>query len=478
MYAPDLNRVLVQGTLSPDPFEERQLQANPYTGQPLQSDIRALVYLAGDLMQAQDRASLVAWVRKNVRKALDHGAGCFVCAIAGQENLAKQTLDVSEETRPAEVVSAKPAEIAQRCLRWNPGPAPKVGLTVQSSDALEPDTELLLKRAFRDFDEITLKRLTGGRSAVEGVWRVDAKANDLELRSPFVVKCGPRISIDKQVNTYRDVVADRVPYRGCAPLCLERSVSGFSKRLSVSRFVEDAKRLDEIILDPNHPNVESLIGKIYEGPLHRWRSTTVWRQINFTGAFLGSDPLRYFGYGVAQARRKLAAQKVSTSTLRANLKRLKAVPRTSAPICRSHDDLNFRNVFVASEGGEIILIDFTRAVEKPLSMDVARMDVGFAFDDELNNYHRISDDILINYFTGDLFSISLPHLVSGRGAKSRLTAIEALRRRILKEADALSYDPRVEYKIAIIAGLLYEAKRGTSLSPLAYSCADQLVSTL
>jgi hypothetical protein len=53
-----------------------------------------------------------------------------------------------------------------------------------------------------------------------------------------------------------------------------------------------------------------------------------------------------------------------------------------------------------------------------------------------------------------------------------------LRHRILIEATAQDYDVNAEYKIAIIAGLLYEAKRRTKWSATAYRCADALASTL
>lgn len=478
MFAPEINLVLVQGQLAWKPFSLRQLQVRRYTGQNLPSSTRALVFVAGDLVQAPDRAKLVSWVRKNIRNALDHGACCIVAARDGQRNLAKQTLAFNDETRPAYVTSKDAHVIAQQCLRWNPGPFPKSELNILCSDALEPDTQLLLKRAFHDFDEIRLERLTGGRSAVSGIWRVDARSADKELRSPFVAKCGARESIDKQVNTYRDVVADRVPYRGCAPLCLERSAAGFSKRLSVSRFVEDADRLDELLINPDHQNVDALIGRIYSGPLRRWRSVVVRRTVSIAWQFMPKNVLKQYDRGVDAARRKLRAANVSSKTLRSLLKQLTSIPLMNVPICRAHDDLNFRNVFVAKGGSEIILIDFTRAVEKPLSMDVARMDVGFAFDDELNKLQPIADDVLLEYFTGDLFAISLPHVVSGKAARARLAAIEALRRHILAEADNHNYDPRVEYKVAIISGLIYEAKRRTKWSPLAYRCADQLVSTL
>lgn len=477
MFAPEINTVLILGQLDSEPFSRRQLQAREQIPE-LPSSTRAVIFVAGDLVQDANRAALVRWARTNARKALDHGALCLVAALPQQQNLASQTLGVSEETQRTQVTSNDPEAVAQACLRWNPGPFPKQSLTIKCADSLDADTTLLLKRAFYDFDEIELEPLTGGRSAITGIWRVEARSNDRELRSPFVAKCGPRQSIDKQVNTYRDVVADRVPYRGCAPLCLDRSAAGFSKRLSVSRFVEDAHRLDDLVIDPACKNVDDLIAAIYSGPLRRWRSVIARRQVRLVWQFLPRDVVKRFGPGVTAARRRLKTKKIETPSLSAVINSLKSIPIMDVPVCRAHDDLNFRNVFVARGGNEIILIDFTRAIEKPLSMDVARMDVGFAFDDELNAKQPISDDILLEYFTGDLFAISLPHVVSGKGARSRLAAIEALRRHILAESDEHGYDPRVEYQVAVISGLLYEAKRNTPWSSVAYRCASQLALSL
>ena len=106
------------------------------------------------------------------------------------------------------------------------------------------------------------------------------------------------------------------------------------------------------------------------------------------------------------------------------------------------------------------------------------MDVGLAFDDELNAEQPIDDEVLEAYYAGNPFSISLLHVVKGRSARTRLAAVEALRHRMLVEASALQYDPTVEYKIALVAGLLYEAKRRTKQSAAAYRCADALVATL
>jgi hypothetical protein len=160
------------------------------------------------------------------------------------------------------------------------------------------------------------------------------------------------------------------------------------------------------------------------------------------------------------------------------LRVLRLIPEMAVPVCRAHDDLNFRNVFVAHGPGDVVLIDFTRASIRPLSRDIARLDVGLAFDPELNSAQALPDDVLQDFFAHDLFAISLAHVVAGDSAGPRLRAIQTLRRRMIVEARSVGYDPALEYRVAVITELLYQAKRANHWGRLAYRCAEALVRTL
>lgn len=477
MYRADLNLIMLQGLIEPTAFDQRDLQIKEDKGQAFPASARAIVFIADDLRVDASRQKLVQWVRRRAKNAADCGLGCLIATLPNQENLAAQTIVNTRGNKP-KIVLADPQIVAQECLRMEPGPLPNFDLSVKGGDDLDAETVLLLKRAFSDFDKIVLDPLPGGRSAINGIWRVDAQSRDTELRSPFVAKCGPVTAITKQLDTYRDVVADRVPYRGCAPICLERSVAGSSKRLSVSRFVERAKRLDDLLKHKDCPNVSDLMARIYSGPLHRWRATVEHQTVELVPQFLPQNVRERYKNGLSATYRQLKAMDESVTAPDDLFLRLEAVVIENAPLCRAHDDLNFRNIFVGEGGMEIILIDFTRAVKRPLSQDVARLDVGLAFDDDLNEDQPIDNKILQDYFTDDLFSISLRHAVNGQNARARLQAIAALRHNILVEADQFNYDPRIEYKVAVISGLLYEAKRQTPWSAIAYTCADKLSLTL
>jgi hypothetical protein len=466
------SRVIVAGALDAAPFEARELTvaaADP----DLTADVRALVYVAGDLSVDEERVRLVQFARRNLVPALDRGVAFVVATDKDQRNLAKSTLANTDRFERTAIVTSDSQVVAQACLMHDPGPFPDLQLSIEPSIG-HAEIETLFRRAFRGFQRLTLAPLTGGRSTADGVWRVEAEASDKELRSPFVVKCGPERQIAQQLDTYRDVVADRIPFRGCAPICRERSIAGSTRQLSVSRFVENADRLDTVLADPSCPNVAELIERIYSGPLHRWRSISEKRTVSIFRQFISRNQEARYAEGLGRTFQKLEANGEDISDPATILSRLKALPKMEVPMCRAHDDLNIRNVFVTHVVGEIVLIDFTRAIVRPLSRDVARLDVGLAFDVELNEIQELNEPLLIEFFTHDLFAISLPHVVMGHTTRARLAAIQALRHRLLQEADVLKYDPALEYKVAVITELLYQAKASSKWSPAAYRCADSL----
>jgi hypothetical protein len=435
--------------------------------------------VTGDLTQDQSRLALVQWARRMLAVALNQGVAFIVAAPEDQGNAAKGVLSATDKAGRALVLPADAEQVAQACLRHDPEAFADANVRISSSGALSSEMELLLRRAFHGFDKLTLVSLSGGRSSADGVWRVEAEAADRELRSPFVVKCGPFNTISRDIGTYRDVVADRIPFRGCAPICIERSLAGATRRLAVSRFVENARRLDEVLLDPTCPNVDELIARVFTGPLHRWRVAQRRREVSLFRQFLPRDAdkdylaglkVRHQKFKKGERERLLAPEEIFA--------KLKSLPRQLTPIVRAHDDLNIRNVFVTNGTREIVLIDFTRAIQRPLSRDVARLDVGLAFDEELNQRQPIQASVLMDFFSHDLFAISLPRVVEGRPSQARIAALQGLRHHILVESHAVMYDPALEYKVAVITELMYQAQRAGRYAAIAYRCIDALARSL
>jgi hypothetical protein len=331
------------------------------------------------------RVKLTQWLRKCAVQAAWRGALCVIACMRGQksnaQNVAKNRGSIGDRVRFG--YQDRPAEIAELCARYNGGMPANTALIITSIGdvSLPAEATCLLRRAFFDFERITLTPLSGGRSGM-GVWRVEAESSDKDLRSPFVVKCGKASEIDEQVNTYRDVVEDRVPYRGCGPLCLERSVRGVDLRLSVSRFVEHATRLDEYILDRD---AGEIIYSIYNRVLRRWRTEPSFQKVQLFPELLWRTTwpkyLEKLDQVFPHANQAVPENLLSPQEIFDVLSGGLAV---KVPYCRAHDDLNLRNVFVSEARSEAILIDFTRSQKRPLSKDCARLDVGLGFDDELN----------------------------------------------------------------------------------------------
>lgn len=477
MDLPKLTQVLVTGALDPAPFAERDLELVQDAAGDFPASGRAVLFVAdADLTDIDNRQALARWARRRGFAALDHGLGVVIAAPPGAVNIARQALISAFPTERPNVEYVAIPRAAQACLVLKAGPPPNTELTIHCADELDPDLVLLLQRAFSDFTHIDLTAIDGGRSNTAGIWRVDARSPDTDLHSPFVAKCGPRVPLTTQADTYRDVVADRVPYRGCAPLCLERSITGNTRRLLVSRFVERAIRLDELVADATCTDIVAIIGRIYSGPLHRWRAEVTNAEVELMPQFLSAKFAESYLPRLELCHEALTNN--ATTPPKDLLARLYGLAPRQARFCRAHGDINMRNVFVGDEARDIILIDFTRAVRKPLSADIARLDVGMGFDSELNSLTALPDEVLVALYSGNLFALPTPLPEAPAAAGVRLAAIGALRNQVLAEGGQFDYDPRYEYRVAVIAGLLYEAKRETAWSATAYRCADALAQDL
>ena len=431
-----------------------------------------------NLNDVGERAQLTKWLNKHAPANARRGVLTIIVTTPDQQAFAQHVVSHScKDLEQVKVVTgASYPAIAEAIARYDCGAGPSSALHMSYEDGVpldfDKEIECLLRRAFFDFDQIKLSRQIGGKSKIDGVWKIEAISSDKDLFSPFVVKCGPIRDIEEQIATYRDVVADRVPYRGCPPLCMDRSVKGATRQLAVSRFVENATRLDDVI---KTRDAADELRSIYPRLLERWRVEPEFKSVQVFPEYI--DVATQSGWlAWLNATYALAGVKVLSPTQ--IFSKLNGIAAVLQPICRAHDDLNMRNVFICDGSGEVVLIDFTRASQKPLAKDCTRLDVGFGFDKELQSAQAIPKDVLVDFYTGDLFSISLGHRLAGSIAEYRLRAIEAIRMHYLDEARKCAMELRQEYKIGVIAELLYHAGEQTPLGVLAYECASSLTDGL
>lgn len=470
---------VVGGKLVADSFLDRGLTmatASPGVEPALQSDARAVVFVAGDLGGEDDR-HLARWAARTVKPALDRGTACMVITGVGQEGRARMVLAAADPHGRIEIRDSING-IAHSALLHDPGafPGPTPVVHAPRRPRLSEELELLLKRAFHQFQEVRLTHLPGGRSGAQ-VWRVECVSADRDVSSPFVVKFGPRAKIREELGTYRNAVADRIPFRGCAPICVERSVEGSTNQVLVSRFVERAERLDILLKQEKALDAEALVSGIYDGPLHRWRSHTTTATLKLFDE-LCDRHVRSSTRGLRATWLRLGGNDSGLPPPTDLIAKLSAVEWADVPICHAHDDLNLRNVFVAEPQSDVVLIDFTRSKKRPLSRDIARLDVALGFDVELQGSSTLPNDLLEEFYAANHFRPSLLHPSDCPKGQARLEMVQALRRRMVFEARRESYDPTVEYSVAVAAELLYHARRKDQSADAAYRCAGRIAVAL
>ncbi|MER9371155.1 phosphotransferase [Mesorhizobium sp. M0491] len=483
--------VLVDGgTVDRRPFDSRQLALKKLHSPADLTDgsARALIVLAGALSSQTDRQDLVKRLRLLAAPAAARGVFIVVVAKSGDEASAMAVArsgagQLAQWAQPPGVVlqqlvvlaDSHGDRIAELCARCRCGPSSNDSLAIRSKNGaplLEPlslELELLFRRAFHDYPAIHISKENGGKSSAS-VWKVETQG--LEQHTPFIVKSGGAAEMEEHIKTYRDVVADRIPFRGCAPLCLERCVLGASSQLAVSRFVEHAVRLDYVVPERD---VNAVVQAIYQTVLGRWRDRPEKKKLDLLPEFLPVIRQEQYLKGLERTYKDLSDAGYGGPSPHDFFDRLANLPVEDHLMCRAHDDLNLRNVFVCGQDAEAVLIDFTRAAKRPLSHDVARLELGLGFDPDLQATQRIPTDVLEDFYSGNLFAVSLEHLLKGKAASHRLNAITALRSTILDEGQVHSVDLRREYTIAICVGLLYYAKAKNGDASTAYQCAGNLL---
>lgn len=487
--------VVVDGRVGRKEFLARDLTCVHFDklAQLQDASVRAIIFTVPGI-DDQQRTAFAQKLRRLGKTAAEGGALVVVLAArahlgtvqrvadhVGGYTFAQMTSGGARLTQPQVLVlpSDEVARAAEAVARHDPGPAenPALKITDQSPGvgSRDEETNRLLRRAFSEFEEITIHRLTGGLSG-DGVWRVQPRHADREVRTPFIVKCGLMSDMDEHIETYRDFVADRIPFRGCAPLCFERCVRGSMRRLAVTRFIEHADPLDEAARD--HDVVQA-IASIYEKTMVRWRTVLDQANLQLFEEYLPKvmwDERYREALDLNYRRLRRRGARLLTPTQLAS--RLYKRPAVHCPLVRAHNDLNIRNVFVCGRHSEAVLIDFTSAKKRPLAFDIARLDVGLGFDDGLHQHQPIASDVLVALYADDPFRWSLAKMWTATAARHRLDGIFHLRARLLEEAHGAAYDVTEEYTVALCSSLLWYARNDTALARTAYECAARLAERL
>jgi len=359
---------------------------------------------------------------------------------------------------------------------------PKTNLATESD--VDRSCRVLLSRAFSDCKHILVSNLSGGRSDVIGVWKVEATNSRDERLEPFVVKCGKKFIIDKEISSNRDYVEHHIPFHCHPSVNYDRCVFGALHRLLVSSFVDHATRFDDFV---THSSPSLGIAALFEGPLKIWRAPVHQKmdKIKFAQAFQQDYRAipRQEDHAVLAASYEIAVK--ATSAVMHPRKLLDTLYGIDAVDCRlalAHGDLQPRNIFVRQTSLDVVLIDFAaRKHESPMSRDPATLDVMLSFDvwgdDKCeSDIAPLDDESIRTLYTPPLLAPPRRHSLS-----KRHEAIVRLR------IEAASDSTEKEYEISVACILLRFLKRPVRPKPeryknqrehfrgLAYECASRLV---
>ena len=280
-----------------------------------------------------------------------------------------------------------------------PGPAPSLSLKITPNnvaDKLDPDTQLLIRRAFWDCDNIDLVPMNGGHSGA-CVYRAYAELEGgLHGRwpQPYFVKVGKRFQILAEYKVYEENVDPYVPFHLGPHLVRDRCCLGASKGVIVGDYVEEA----ESLLDcASQGRAASAIACLFDRTLLGWHRETSAEPIS-----LATGLLRYFPRPHKFPKKRFARACTLGATL--DLWRLRALFEecTSTPVLAAqiHGDLHAKNILVRAT--DAIVIDFYGHKKFPLVYDAACLEAsllveGFVDDDRDIEEWLLSLDQLYNY---------------------------------------------------------------------------------
>jgi hypothetical protein len=342
-------------------------------------------------------------------------------------------------------------------LKYNfPLPGHKQEDYSQSRRAEFETDGILLRRAFSEFNKVTLIKLDGGRSKDCNVWTVQTY-RDSNPCEPFVAKAGRLQDLQDEFNTYRDFVRDYIPFPFRAPLLETYFVKGATRAVLVSALVGRSLRLDDYLIAASNP--ELVMVSLFEGALRKWRRTMIAEHASLGHFYVEQqkEAAKLFG-GDANSNSLLPSPnglktayevaKVHDNALPNPAEfweKFAAEPQINYYICRAHGDLNVRNVFVRWNSIDTILIDFSHSgIRESLARDPAKLETSIALTVTNEKKEKVSESTLRQIYKGPLLPPRTFPVID-----ARTDAIYQIRRLAAGEGVS-SY----EYEVLVLCHLL------------------------
>jgi hypothetical protein len=260
------------------------------------------------------------------------------------------------------------------------GTAPNLDLKITVDDVvkkLDPDSELLVRRAFWDCADIHLVAMDEGNSGVR-VYRAYAElACGLYGQWPqaFFVKIGDRSKIFAEYTMYEENVDPYIPFHLGPHLARERCCLGASLGLIVGDFVEESESLGDCAYQGR---AATAIACLFDRTLLGWHRSPRKVSTSLSESLLHCFPRKISTSRFTRALALGATQNLNQ--LRLLFERCKSEPVLVGPI---HGDLHAANVRVRAT--DAIVIDFYAHRKFPLLYDAACLEAsllveGFADD--------------------------------------------------------------------------------------------------
>lgn len=434
------------------------------------------------------RSHTIAAVAKRANpRALPENLAYFLAIGPSQEALLTKSA--------AEEELVKQLARALRDCDVEPAADSALAITGDTTGTYWAQDRILVRRAFKGFTKVHLHQEFGGRSQGCFVWRIEAQKGRDKLQ-PFIAKAALIEDLAYELNTYRDLVRDHIPFPFRAPLLETRFVTGGSRALLVSAFVTRAQRFDEYLSQAEHPELP--IAVLFRHALANWRTAAKESRRVSIGAMYVAEQQQYATDRLKAPRKRIPGggpmlpnpdylSEAHDHCLRNGWKcmspsdlwvELRALPKGNFHLSSVHGDLNVRNIFVRWNATDTILIDFSNAGKRDfLARDPAKLETSIALTCRRHGRGLLSLKVLRALYLAPLLPMRKQFPADGR--------IEAIRH-VRREAGGEGITNH-EYGIVIACHLL----RYASISPdavvdadlasrraLSYSIACQLVESL
>ena len=339
----------------------------------------------------------------------------------------------------------------------------------------EAGAQILIRRAFHDFQGIALEQLPGGHSGA-AVWIVRPSSADRAKRAtPFLVKWNSLTKVSEEKSNVTQYARGRVSFRLTPPLHEARCVEGVATGLLVFDFIERAISFDEAIR--SYP-AGQLIGSLFDHTLAGCLGPATDAVASLIEPFERYNILRWSDLNdVADVAAKEDADIPSVNALRKRLASIGPVPHRSATV---HGDMHRDNLLIAAGSSDVLLIDFGKIMyNMPAVSDAACLEVSLALPSLVGRARlaRTAPRADIDWLR-QAYAFPLdPHSVPARDDRERWlpAALRALR------AAARQHDPSpIAYGVAVLSYMLryasYSSNGTLDDRAIAYALAARLAS--